>query len=186
MNERRQQRRNRNKNPNNSDDEKLVNESETEAASNSSDKPRQKRRGVSKLISNLAQSAISETQYDNQAFDPDPVDTPDSIQSVLANKHRDKSREVATRIPDNDLNEVIDELHVVREKIKEKIKNNISNELDKVKDKQETEESSEKSDLKLDLSLSTAEHTRPSNVSGRVDSSVRELSLQRIKRIQVL
>lgn len=138
-------------------------------------------RAISNLIPNV-------TQYDNRAFDQNEEEATAIIENAMINRHRDKSKEVSKRIIDEDPTEVIGELHSVRDRIKEKVKQSLSNELDKARDASDNEGTDGKNDLKLDLSLSTAEQGGPSrlsNTTGRTDTSMRESSLQKIKRIQV-
>ncbi len=129
---------------------------------------------------------------DNPAFEDEEhsktipkTNSRDITESVLASRHRDKSMEVAQRIRDDKPNEVIEELHVVRDKIKGKIKNKLANELEKLREKKSIEEienkSEENSMLKLDLSMSTTEKTKPSNLTGL---SARESSRQRVRAMQ--
>ena len=113
---------------------------------------------------------------DNAAFEQDD-DTRAINESALASKHRDKSMEVAQRIGVDKPNEVVEELHVVRDKIKQKIRSNLANELEKVREeekkKPELDEEGEKEEsaLKLDLSMSTVEQTRPSSVTAKQGGS---------------
>lgn len=138
-------------------------------------------------------------QYDNQAYEDDASETNSNsgksqMKAALIGKHRDKSREVAQRIPEEDPNAVVEELHIVRDRIKDKIKANLKSELLLAKTEEAAvKESGDdkdkgKSDLKLDLSLSTAEQAGPSrlsNVTGRTDNTtLRESSAQRAKKIQ--
>lgn len=176
MSERRQLRRNR-KNESPSDKTNLVsdgNSTDTEAAINNSEQAQ---------------------QYDNQAYEDDQASETSSnsgksqMKAALIGKHRSKSREVAERIPEEDPNVVVEELHMVRDRIKDKIKANLESELlvAKTKEaavKESTDTDKEKSDLKLDLSLSTADQAGPSRLSNLTGRTERESSVQRAKKIQ--
>lgn len=178
MSERRQMRRNR-KNESPSDKTNLVsdgNSTDTDAA-----------------ISNSEQAQ----QYDNQAYESDQASETNSnsgksqMKAALIGKHRSKSREVAERIPEEDPNAVVEELHVIRDRIKNKIKANLESELlvaktkeAAVKESADTDKEKEKSDLKLDLSLSTADQAGPSRLSNLTGRTERETSVQRAKKIQ--
>jgi hypothetical protein len=97
-------------------------------------------------------STDTDTQhYDNPAFDHNEIEDEGSsgksqIQAALIGKHRDKSREVAQRIPEEDPNAVVEELHVVRDRIKEKIKSNLANELLLAKSEEATEKAKDDKD----------------------------------------
>ena len=161
------------------EEKNLVNEMEENSDNQNSD--RSQTHGISNLIPNV---------HDNKAFEQNEEEATAIIENAMINRHRDKSKEVSQRVVEEDPSEVIGELHSVRDRIKEKVKQSLSHELDKTRDnKSDDDEEVQpgKNDLKLDLSLSTADQAGPSrlsNVTGRTDTSMRESSMQRIKKLQ--
>ena len=78
--------------------------------------PRRERRPVLGKIQTRKNVSDSVDQNEKDAT------TASSSDTAIIEAHRDKSRELAQRIGDENPNEVIEELHVVRDKIKDKIK----------------------------------------------------------------
>ncbi len=103
-----------------------------------------------------------------------------NTQTAIIENHREKSRELAQRIADENPNEVIEELHVVRDKIKDKIKQSLADQLEKVANHDEIDGEEQKKDknTELNLDLASARFSNPSE-------TLRETSLQRIKQIKV-
>ena len=194
MKERRQQRR-ANRTNQNSDRADLVNEAEemsqyTDRSDTITTEPKRTRRGVASLLSTLRNSTEA---HDNEAFENEEENPPVSessriIQSAIIDKHRNKSREMAQRIVEEDPNEINEQLHHVRDRIKNKIKKNLEKEQSKAEKKGDNEDdeidTKKKSDLKLDLSMSTNEqHAGASRLTGRTDTSVKDSTQQRIKKV---
>lgn len=131
------------------------------------------------------QDSESKLQQDagitNDAFVDDNDQT---LSDSIANKHRDKNREYAKKIKEDDPNKVSEELSSVKDRIRDRLKKNLSENLNKVKE--EVEEN--KNDLKLDLISSARDD--PNLGASRLSSTGTDLGTgtsyqQRLQKLKV-
>lgn len=137
-------------------------------------------------------------QFENRAFVHDAGDDVEQIddsseqqqavdrsgrtraQKEIVTKHRDKSRELAKTIKEDDPNKVSDRLKGVQDRVRDKIKPLLKEQLEKAR--QESEDTM-RSDLKLDLSASGTDFNMTQT---RLSASekAREMAEQRLRKIK--
>lgn len=142
----------------------------------------QRRKRATHILENeLSNNEEENVEEENKSDNENELNK--NSQKAIIDNHRDKSREIAQRIGEDNPNEVIDELHLVRDKIKDKIKQSLTDKLEKAREHDETASSEKIEQTKdknedLNLDLSSARYSNPSE-------TLRESSLQRINRIKV-
>ena len=142
----------------------------------------QRRKRATQILENeLSNNEEENVEEENKSDNENELNN--NSQKAIIDNHRDKSREIAQRIGEDNPNEVIDELHLVRDKIKDKIKQSLTDKLEKAREHDETASSEKIEQTKdknedLNLDLSSARYSNPSE-------TLRETSLQRINRIKV-
>jgi hypothetical protein len=142
----------------------------------------QRRKRATQILENeLSNNEEENVEEENKSDNENELNK--NSQKAIIDNHRDKSREIAQRIGEDNPNEVIDELHLVRDKIKDKIKQSLTDKLEKAREHDETASSEKIEQTKdknedLNLDLSSARYSNPSE-------TLRESSLQRINRIKV-
>jgi hypothetical protein len=142
----------------------------------------QRRKRATQILENeLSNNEEENVEEENKSDNENELNN--NSQKAIIDNHRDKSREIAQRIGEDNPNEVIDELHLVRDKIKDKIKQSLTDKLEKAREHDETASSEKIEQTKdknedLNLDLSSARYSNPSE-------TLRESSLQRINRIKV-
>ena len=142
----------------------------------------QRRKRATQILENeLSNNEEENVEEENKSDNENELNK--NSQKAIIDNHRDKSREIAQRIGEDNPNEVIDELHLVRDKIKDKIKQSLTDKLEIAREHDETASSEKIEQTKdknedLNLDLSSARYSNPSE-------TLRESSLQRINRIKV-
>ena len=142
----------------------------------------QRRKRATQILENeLSNNEEENVEEENKSDNENELNK--NSQKAIIDNHRDKSREIAQRIGEDNPNEVIDELHLVRDKIKDKIKQSLTDKLEKAREHDETASSEKIEQTKdkhedLNLDLSSARYSNPSE-------TLRESSLQRINRNKV-
>jgi hypothetical protein len=134
-------------------------------------------------------------EFENKAFVNDLEDEngdqeeegdkkkPDNAQSqnAILTKHRDKSRELATTIKEDDPNKVSERIKGVQDRVRDKLKPLLKEQLEKAR---QDKEATTRSDLQLDLGASSSDLNL---TQSRLNASekAREIAEQRLKKIKV-
>lgn len=147
-----------------------------------------------------------QVEFVNNAFEADDADEQRTVvedldaqgnrnaKSAISTRHRDRSRDLATKIQEEDPNEVIQDLHIVRDKIKEKITEGLAGQialiregkLSRDEDEEEEDEVGGKKGLNLESTSSTLVERRIQSRLSATDSSLKgSTTLSRLRKIQV-
>jgi hypothetical protein len=131
----------------------------------------QRRKRATQILENeLSNNEEENVEEENKSDNENELNK--NSQKAIIDNHRDKSREIAQRIGEDNPNEVIDELHLVRDKIKDKIKQSLTDKLEKAREHDETASSEKIEQTKDKKSCTQNEHqgNRRVALSARRDS----------------